>query len=456
MRKIRIGNDIRLILNINTTSTIVEDDGTQYNITVNDLDMTNIKQVRCYLINTPKKEDRKKFKRVGFPEMYSPTAYNINNSGFPSYHMEPANVCNYDRFAPDFHDFHWWPGFRGFGICPERFHDHCGHSLWHGPHPEHDHFPGHWYLADSWVLNEKNTLACMFPAIDQIMCGTYKLVVVITVFQKGWGKHNLRTYTIDKGDVFQLVDEGGESGPITIDVDTKGDDRKNMPEIEAIYTTQFSNECYTLVMGQDLRIGEQDVNESEYRIYVKLKDGSTLLYNPLDWKYDNLKFESPSCAVTVDKNGTLHAHCLTDPICITVSYGEGRSKVQTSFCVKVDPVIPLYVGFSTDGSFNNISKDKDNWYKGEDIWDVKKRQALDGVIDIHNPLCGGYLYIMSQRKIKYIKSFGEDIVSSSVRFPVVPGNKKVDNYFVYRSVAPIVGGGAIPTGNDVKFKLVYA
>ena len=157
MRKIRIGNDIRLILNINTTSTVIEDDGTKYDITVNDLDMTNIKQVRCYLVNTsysdkPSKEDRKKFRRVGFPEMYGPTAYNINNAGFPSYHMEPANVCNYDRFLPDFHDYHMWPGFRGFGIHPERFHDHCGHIHWHGPHPDHNDHYNPWYLAQSWVL----------------------------------------------------------------------------------------------------------------------------------------------------------------------------------------------------------------------------------------------------------------------------------------------------------------
>lgn len=60
------------------------------------------------------------------------------------------------------------------------------------------------------------------------------------------------------------------------------------------------------------------------------------------------------------------------------------------------------------------------------------------------------MFIMSQRKISYIKSFGEDIVSSSVRLPVVPGNKKIGNYFVYRTVAPI------STDDNIKFKLVYA
>lgn len=54
------------------------------------------------------------------------------------------------------------------------------------------------------------------------MCGEYKLVVVLTVFEQGWGRHNLRTYTIDKGIVFELVDEGGESGDIYLDVDDTG------------------------------------------------------------------------------------------------------------------------------------------------------------------------------------------------------------------------------------------
>lgn len=371
MRKIRIGNDIRLILNINTTSTIIEDDGKQYNITVGDLDMTNIKQVRCYLINTTK-EDRKEFKRVGFPEFYHPTAHNINNAGFPSYHMEPANVWNYDRFLPDFHDFHWWPGFRGFGVRPEHFHDHFGNMLSYR-NPDHKKEYNPWYLADTSVLNEKNTISCMFPAMDQVLCGTYKLVVVITVYQKGWGRHNLRTYTIDKGDIFQLVDEGGESGPITIDVDTKGDDRKNIPEIAGLYTTQFSNECYTLVLGQSLRIGEADINEQSYRIYVKLKDGSTLLYDPADWKYDKLKFESSNTSVTVDENGTLHARCITGPVCIAAYYGEGSNKIKVCFCVTVDPVIPLYIGFSENGSFNDISVENKEWYKGGTKWNVKKR-----------------------------------------------------------------------------------
>jgi hypothetical protein len=118
--------------------------------------------LRCYFIHVPKRDEIEihpnPFTRVGFPEFYLPTAHNINNSGYSCYHISPANLCNYDRFEPDFHDFHWWPGFRGFGLHPEHFHDHCCH-IQHGPKPKplyyefgnrcfpHE-FP-HWYLADS-------------------------------------------------------------------------------------------------------------------------------------------------------------------------------------------------------------------------------------------------------------------------------------------------------------------
>lgn len=104
----------------------------------------------------------------------------------------------------------------------------------------------------------------MFPAFDQKLCGTYKLVVVLTVYEKGWGRHNLRTFTLDKGDIFKLVDgndptEGAESGPIYIDVDNKG--TKNM-EVKNVYT-EGTNKFF---MNSDsiLRIGEKDLAQNIY------------------------------------------------------------------------------------------------------------------------------------------------------------------------------------------------
>ena len=444
-KQIRIGNDIRLKITLTPS-----DERHQFST----FDQSSIKEVRCYLINTSMKEDHKKFRRVGFPEYYHPTAYNINNSGFPSYHMEPANVCNYDRFVPDFHDFHWWPGFRGFGIHPEHFHGPHMRKECFGPNHEPEFNP--WYLADSWALGEKNTLTCMFPARDQIMCGVYKLVVVITVYERGWGRHNLRTYTIDKGEVFELVDDGGKSGNVIINVDEEMDSRSLLPKITNIYLPGFVGECYHMVPSMNMEVGQSDINDKDYQIYIRLEDGTTLLYNPSDWKYANLTFtsERPDI-VSIDENGTLHAHCATvkegedvqditfnNQICITVSYqntDETEAKAG-HFCVVVDPTIPMYVGFDPEDSFNDIVV-KDNPR-------LRKRNAISNIIEVNNDGCGGYLWIASQRKIQYIKAEG-GIVSSSIRVPMVPGTKKKDGYFVYRSVAPITKG-------NMKIKIVYA
>ena len=118
------------------------------------------------------------------------------------------------------------------------------------------------------------------------MCGVYKLVVVLTVFEQGWGRHNLRTYTIDKGDIFELVDDGGDSGPIVIDIDSTGE-RENL--IDSIRT---EHENYRIADDSTLPVGAFDLDDKQYTIYVQLKDDSTVIYNPEDWRYNKLLFES--------------------------------------------------------------------------------------------------------------------------------------------------------------------
>lgn len=76
------------------------------------------------------------------------------------------------------------------------------------------------YLAPSNVLEGKNRIQVYFPACDQYACGVYKLVIVLVIYESGWGRCNLHTYTIDYGDIFTLVDDNtGASGDVTIDVD---------------------------------------------------------------------------------------------------------------------------------------------------------------------------------------------------------------------------------------------
>nr|DAE75579.1 MAG TPA: hypothetical protein [Caudoviricetes sp.] len=46
-----------------------------------------------------------------------------------------------------------------------------------------------------------------FPAADQRSFGEYIVLIVITVYKPGWGSNNLRTFTINKGVQFEIVDE---------------------------------------------------------------------------------------------------------------------------------------------------------------------------------------------------------------------------------------------------------
>ena len=437
MRKIRIGNDIRLKLRIEPNTQAGFDK-------IDEFDQSSVKQLKCYLINTsyfrPSKEvGPKPFLKVGFPEFYRPSKCNINNAGFPSYHMRPANLCNYDRFEPDFHDFHWWPGFRGFGIYPEHFHDHCGHMFGMGPKPhapfdEHDIRP--WYLADSQVLNEKNTLTCLFPAVQQKLCGTYKLVVVMTVFEQGWGRHNLRTYTIDKGDVFELVDdETGESGAVTIDTE---DNEFASGKRENVYKSIYTDlELYTIASGTITKIGSSDAGGVDYNIYAVLKDGSTVIYNPYDWHFTELKFTSSNPdVVSVDKYGTLTAHeidSLKKEVIITVS--DIDNNIEYQFTVIVKYMDSIKIGFNLADDIDQMSANNVS---------MLNYRVKDGKYSVPNPENGRYLWIFSQRRIQYIKSVEDNDeiaaeLSSGFRVPMTNAVIK-DGYFCYRSAAPILAG----------------
>ena len=504
MRKIRIGTDIRLRLKIEPNTMAGFD-------RIDEFDQSNVKQLRCYLINTsfckPCCDHSCKKQKVGFPDFYHPTPYNINNTGFPSFHAVPANICNYDRFSPDFHDFHWWPGYRGFGIYPEHFHEYCGHMHWHGPKPSHFYphchnhrgpepgcvWPEPWYepfyhgydhhgiqhckpepfdqwlhpeyvpadvfgkenvvlnhphpyapyyLCDSQVLNEKNALTCMFPAVQQKMCGTYKLVVVLTVFEQGWGRHNLRTYTIDKGDVFDLVDtETGESGAITIDVDSTGV-REDL--IDSMY---FEKSKYRIADDSTFKIGDFDLDDNQYNLYVKLKDGTVVLYNPDDWRYNKLEFNVvDSDILSVDKKGNLTAA----PVDQTVSnikvevrdvdwqQNSGTSQPYAYSLITVVPTDNIKIGFDDEANPNNV--------EGNENWLIDYSTRGRNYYAVHNLVDGDYMWVLSQKRIHYIKSltFDQDEnmidpvaeLSSGFRVPMESyGNK--NGYFYYRSVAPI-------------------
>lgn len=179
MRTIRIGNDVRLSITLNG---------------IEDYNNISIKHAKCYL---KKIGDSKEGSWCGFP-LYVSDDYNLNMCGLLTHKVHPSNcTCKYQ--------------------LPKAFQG-CSTV-------KHRHFD---FLMPHKILNEKNKLECYFPAEEQRYCGIYKLIIVLTMYQYGWGPDNLRTYTMDYGNVFELVDdETGESGNLTITVDTGYNDTNN-------------------------------------------------------------------------------------------------------------------------------------------------------------------------------------------------------------------------------------
>lgn len=172
MKTIRIGNDIRLKITL---------DG------IENYQNTSIKQVRCYVSRVEDKPTSNI--PCGFPQ-YISDEYNLNTCGFPIYRTHPFNCSCYK--------------YDGFGIFPKS---------------RSNKYRKFDYLMPSKILQEKSVIECYFPANEQRYCGIYKLTVVICMYQQGWGTTNIRTYTVDYGNIFELVDdETGESGDLTITV----------------------------------------------------------------------------------------------------------------------------------------------------------------------------------------------------------------------------------------------
>ena len=213
---IRIGNDIRIRMTLS-----------------NKIDMVNIKQLRCYLINTSAEgcgychdrcKIRHRFPREPFPQFYTPSRYTLNVCGEPRYHAVPWNMKrHYSNFGGPFHDYHWWPEYHGFGLKPGKFAaDPAQGCFCEVGGCNHCCDCDHKFLLPSKLLAGKNQIECYFKAKDQIMCGDYKLVVSVTVYEPGWGCDNLHTFTIDKGVIFTLSPDSGSFGfPIDINLDQR-------------------------------------------------------------------------------------------------------------------------------------------------------------------------------------------------------------------------------------------
>ena len=152
-----------------------------------------IREVKAILINTSLQKKlidkhRKESRFIGrfpvepgIPPFY-PTHHDLCCSGFPG-----------------------WRAYPGFGVYP-----HWG-ALYHRM-PKVNPVE---YQAEAMATNKQNVVEVMFPAEAQLYTGKYKLVIVAKVFAPGFNNKNLKTVTLDVPDVFELVgstEEGIDTG----------------------------------------------------------------------------------------------------------------------------------------------------------------------------------------------------------------------------------------------------
>ena len=159
METIRIGNDIKLNIQVNN---------------IDGVSSLNIKSVKCLIINTAPLE---KYSHLS-------TSHNINKFCVPVYHAHP---------------------YIGFGLHP---HWHYLYNI----------LPKLAYTAPVSYQNTENSFEVLFPAKEQQFTGIYKLVLIIKIYQPGY-INNVRTITMDYPDVFKLDDTSEADGNYNITVD---------------------------------------------------------------------------------------------------------------------------------------------------------------------------------------------------------------------------------------------
>lgn len=447
MQKIRIGNDIRLNLTLRGPRTY---------------DQASIKKLACYLINTSVADFYTVETCRNDPHMYGHPCF--NRCGCPQYHAYPhccrpyhhdcrlsGRGCNPCAGAPCIPPAYCKPFDRVLAGYDDKF---C-------------------YTAYSKVLPKANSIQCYFPAKDQLFCGVYKLVVVAEIYEPGWGKTDLHTYTMDYGNVIELVDNNtGASGDITVDVDTDDIENKN------IIAIRIKAKDLTIHEDTKLNIGEKDIKDHKYSIEVDLENGSTVEYNPSNWPYESIEFTlTNSDVIKIDQStGTIHSFKCYGINSSIVTATAKNNGVNATFEVSV-------IGSDYDSDYDYIgylsvrpfSKEMEDDYKyhfdrddqgfesddqenvtkvGVDYVDtnlLNKSKDLSNGITVVNDIDGQYLWIVTRCPIEYAantNAFTSSNIIPAFNIPLTtPQKKHNDDKYYYCCPNPMkankANGGAI-------------
>lgn len=238
MKNIRLGNDILI-------RTDLKELGTE--------DKLKVKSLRCIITRTdyPLKADGLSIK------YYEPSEYTYGCCGCDKYNV-PVYNNGYGMFCTA-GDPHWFPTYNGFGVCSPKFKYLCNE-----------------YSAAVKVFD--SYIEAYMPAKEQKV-GTYKVVFIATIYQDGWGIDNLKTVTIDEGELFSLINSSDsgiyEDGLIDL----------TLLDIDNIYCdTQ-----YKFIEKSTYKFGDVDYDNNIYQIQFTLK-GSQNKYTINSENANNFEF----------------------------------------------------------------------------------------------------------------------------------------------------------------------
>ena len=490
MQRIRIGNDVMLNLTLKGSKTY---------------DQANIKELRCFLINTTVSDyDPLAFDCCAPHSCHNP--YSLHQCGCPSYHVKPTYLACGDH-CHDCHAAHnvhtGCNPAQGSGcLRPNYGHPfHCDDHHCHGCYNHLDqclhcdehcaHFgpmgcdivapylsPAFKYLAPSKVLPKKNQIQVYFPAKDQHMCGDYKLIVCVVVFEPGWGRCDLHTYTIDYGEVIQLVDDStAAQGDITVDVDTDSLANTNITDIKIKAKDMYINS------NSSLEIGDTDIKGNTYAITVTLENGVELEYDPNNWAYEKLAFYSskPGAVSANQSTGKLIVPETDDNNRAVITVESTTTRIAATFSVNVIgggydyigylPVRPFAKSDESDSqngfergdqSFENDSQEyvTSTGVENVSLSSLAKTTDLSHALNVTNNVNGQYLWIVTRRPVQMAiavnggsedntRSYG---VQSAMLIPLTKAMHKQypnDELYYYACPNPMMANDGI--GGDTIF-----
>lgn len=188
-----------------------------------------IRSVKAILINNTLKEKRiQEFKKktrfiTRFPiephiEAFHSTPYDVCNSGYPTWRTYPLWYGHHDHFFHYPHHHYY----KGFGPNPH-------FDGLYRPLPMED---GSEYRANVMATERQNVVEVSFPAEHQRYTGKYTLIIVAKIFAPGFNHNNLKTITIDFPNIFELVPTtAGQDDPDILGSYTEIEDRLPSYEI---------------------------------------------------------------------------------------------------------------------------------------------------------------------------------------------------------------------------------